>query len=213
MAVEIAKRTYNFDIKKLLGDYTPGSPSCPKLLFWANYLHDLESLWWIIVKTLFTFEETEALGSDSSAYQLQAKNRDEVVEMLFPGDGEGKTCMRPAFFYDSEYSGYSYFDDYLETIPCPLSALEIVIREIRTKLHNAYKVKEYDMEKLDRPIELSDGDTLHEEILEILRSHPVGDVNIIAIDDKQKAKVEKKQKSKRKNCEIIENERPAKRSR
>ena len=213
MAVEIAKRTYNFDIKKLLGDYTPGSPSCPKLLFWANYLHDLESLWWIIVKTLFTFEETEALGSDSSAYQLQAKNRDEVVEMLFSGDGEGKTCMRAAFFYDSEYSGYSYFDDYLKTIPCPLSALETIIREIRTKLHNAYKIKEYDMERLDRPIELSAGDTLHEEILKVLKSHPIENVDIIAIDDKPKADAERKEKTKRAKCDSSEDERPAKRAR
>ena len=67
------------------------------------------------------------------------------------------------------------------------------------------------MKRLDLPIEMSDGETIHKEILEVIRSNPIEDLKIITVDDKSKNIIEKKRKRKRTGHDS--SERPEKRAR
>ena len=67
------------------------------------------------------------------------------------------------------------------------------------------------MKRLDLPIEMSDGETIHKEILEVIRSNPIEDFKVITVDDKSKNNIEKKRK--RKRTGLDSSERPEKRAR
>ena len=48
-------------------------PRIGKLGFWANYLHGLESLWWIIIYTMTHFIKAGDLKSNPTADELEKR--------------------------------------------------------------------------------------------------------------------------------------------
>ena len=98
MSVEISRQSYLFaklskdtDEGKDSDDYerrqvdkekNPRTDNTPKGIYY-NYIHDLESVWWIAVWALFNFEKKDigANEIDSQAEKQRKLNKD----VLFPG--------------------------------------------------------------------------------------------------------------------------------
>ena len=141
--------------------------------FWANYLHDLESLWWILVWTNTHFLKASDFESKSPAYELEKKKKDAINEMLF---SHTKILMEREYFFSSNGSHYKH----LGKVPNSFPNLRHVVKVMRKMLLFTYFMREEEMDDTI-PILVSDDCSLHIDCLEQLRSHPWEDIKIIPI--------------------------------
>ena len=141
-------------------------------VFWANYIHDLESIWWIAVWVLYRFQKPE-------------QKRKTPREIPKEGPWEpflnlGSLTSRTGFFnFDMR------FLKHIHSIPNPVLALKIFVLKCKQVLDTAYMAEETHM-KMNSPIKMSEGCTIHKKILKLLRSaRSKNDVSrIIPIDRK-----------------------------
>ena len=87
MALEIANKAYTYKFTKQPGLTVNSSEHLLDLnkerlttnaetKFWANYLHDLESIWWIIAWTSLNFEKIEDISAVPQYERVEDKVRD-----------------------------------------------------------------------------------------------------------------------------------------
>ena len=142
--------------------------------FWTNYIHDLESIWWITVWILCRFQKHE-------------KKRETLAPQGNPLDLECSKSRLKFLRHDP------YFIKHIKKIPLPFLELKRFVIECRHTLGTTYKANEINMEA-NSPIYMSDNCTIHKEVLELLRStRRKNDIDRIA-PIKQKA-VNTKEKS------------------
>ena len=124
--------------------------------FWANYIHDLESIWWIAVWLLYRFEQVER----------KRKTSENV-----PRDHQWNSLLDFESLFDRElfFSHDNIFFSYISDIPRPVPVLEKFVTQCRKVLLSAYKAKESKSD-LSSPIYMSRKCTLHKKIYRLLDS-------------------------------------------
>ena len=143
MAIEVADQAYYFSEQstgagKTLDDYIQEREAYEKNRetndtskgVYYNYIHDLESVWWIIVWALFNFEKKDA-GTDSYTTRQRKLNKDK----LFSG------------IIDSNYrfKFLSVRESYAETIACLpkyFKNLSVMLGIIAKAITEFYRKKE-----------------------------------------------------------------------
>ena len=183
----------------VIGDSDPPEPEWYPF-FWANYIHDLESLWCILIWILFKYRE---VGGDKSSEDYEAKvgKRAEVARRLF--DIELSHLERLDILKCAEL-----LYRYEEITPHCLKELIAVAVAFSEKLQSAYTEEEG---KAIFPIKLMDDGLLHQDILKAFRSSPINDAYID--DESTIASEETSVSSKRPICEDSPDKRPLKRAR
>ena len=138
--------------------------------FWANYLHDLESVWWIIIWTYTHFLKASDVESKSLSYELEKNEKKTLNDILFPGLSEERW----------KFLATGSFYEYLDGIPKSFPRLKRIAKFMKSRLLSAYYARENSMD-ICEPILVSDECTLHRDILEGLRMCPFEDINVVPI--------------------------------
>ena len=147
-------------------------PRIRKMGFWANYLHDLESLWWIIIYTMTHFLNIKDLKPKPPADELEKREENEIFKSIFsnttyPQEREKFLSTDIFFRYMREFSKFS-------------PKMWYIARNIRARLINTYREREYKLDET-KPILVSDKCTLHNEILQDIQDiqqHPCEDIDV-----------------------------------
>lgn len=148
-------------------------------IVWANYLHDLESIWWIAVWTFLNFEKDPgdnlscSRSSPKAKDQIRVFKRKEASDNLFPRKMD--YMERWKFFTED-----IVFQNTMNDLPCSLPVLYDIINTFRYHLGSTYIREEENSKCMDLPIQLLDGGVLHREIINIL---PNEDIKLIAVKD------------------------------
>ena len=176
MATEIAAGGYDFierkrgvrGLSKLLAEKNEQVSGKPRLAsgpgICYNYIHDIESVWWITAWVLFSFEK-KAPSEDDKLDQQSSSTRWRNKERLFPGD----------LIYQDRLRFLSFEDDFqayvLECIPQYFNDLVLGLGASREEIVSAYE-----REEVNKPIVITfkpnddvEGVYLHTELLSILR--------------------------------------------
>ena len=178
MSVEISRQKYLFaklskDTAegKGLDDYmqrlmhkeeNPEQVGEPKGIYY-NYIHDLESVWWIAVWALFNFEKKDAgtNKSDSQATRQRKFNKD----TLFSGtvgnqDRFEFLSMRNAYADTTEC-----LPEYFANLPTTLGTIAEAITELYQSKELNYQVNESNKEE---PILWDESSTIHKTFIRLL---------------------------------------------
>lgn len=214
MAAEIALQSYLFlppkerDTferirRRMLGGGDPLSDSETEEVLWANYLHDLESIWWVLIWVLFNFKKATNIESTTSTYHLQVKEKGGAYEELFPQDFDH--LKRQTFLQQRRT-----FESKMGKASCSLPEIYNIAASMRESLCFAYDEEE---KKLlgDLPIKLMDGGMLHKELIKILSYFP--DEYTDLIYDVPSDSVRNQGGMKRPRHDVQEDKRPGKKAR
>ena len=177
-------------------------------IFWSHYIHDLESIWWILIWTLLTYQkhsdEDHAVDPNT---ELERRMR---VRNLFYVDDY---CIERSNHLENK----RIFNGLARIIPDLFKGLIEVAAVFREKLVSTY-IKEEG--KSVFPIKLMDDGLLHRDILEAFRTSPIENFDVVYIFSKNKTATESttdsdktSESSKRSTCEDSDEERPFKRAR
>ena len=186
----------------IIGNSNPPAPRCFPL-FYFNYFHDLESIWWVIIWVLL---ECLKAGDEeyTEDYERKILQRRAVADEYFHTYKDG--CKR-----EDLLAGIWGLTRITHVVPDYFKGVLQAASIFREKLVSAYKEEEG---KVDFPIKLKDGGLLHQDILEAFRTSSNRYFDVIPIDDVYSALLEKKSKgSKRSVGEDSEDERSVKRAR
>ena len=189
----------------IVGNSDPPEPSDTPL-FYANYIHDLESIWWILLWVLLKFQKA---GYDefTEDYQTKIERRIHAAARLFHENlnWSGRVDI---------LNLTSMFMELMYKIPDSFKGLVQVASIFRDKLLSAYKKKE---RKGVFPIKLKDNGLLHQDVLEAFRTSPIEYFDVVHINEvypiTSDTSDENSRSSKRSINEGSEDERPSKRAR
>ena len=151
-------------------------PRIGKLGFWANYLHDLESLWWIIIYTMTHFIKAGDLKSNPTADELEKREENEIFKSIFSNTTypqEREKFLSTDIFFD-------YMREFSESFP----KLWCIAKFMRSRLVHTYCKREFRLDET-KPILVSDECTLHKEFLHFLHQHPCEDIDIVPMREIQ----------------------------
>ena len=141
-----------------------------------NFIHDIESVWWIAVWALFSFEKKARSGNDVLDAQSSDTRRDNK-RTLFPGT---LTSGERYLFIQKE----SHFSDAVDgCIPQYFSDLTNAVRVLRTEIVNTYEEKEIDQpEVIKFDSSKDDGDMdPHRAFISTLRDTLMEDFEIVLV--------------------------------
>ena len=171
MAVEIARQRYLFaklskDTAegKGLDDYmqrlmhkqkNPRANNTPKGIYY-NYIHDLESVWWIAVWALFNFEKKDigANKIDSQAAKQRKLNKD----VLFPGTVDNQDRIEFLSMRKTYADTTECLPKYFENLSTTLDTIAEAIIELYQSKELNYQVDESNKEE---PILWDESSTIH----------------------------------------------------
>ena len=170
MAIEVAFQTYlhlkipkesllercNVSSDKSCSSSSYNEPKKRCGSFWATYIHDLESIWWIVVWILHRFQKPEE-KRETSKKILKERHWEPSLDL-------GSLVSRFDFWLHD-----ATFVDLIQEIPRPVRALKKFVVECRDALTAAYKAKEINM-RANSQIYMSDRCTIHKEVLELLQT-------------------------------------------
>ena len=185
----------------IIGHSDPPSPSLVPL-FYFTYIHDLESIWWILIWVLLGYRKA---GSEESTedYKSEISQRKKNIAKLF--SIKQKLTQRSDLVVDAWK-----LMAFMEVVQDSFKGLVQVASIFREKLALTYKEEEW---KVDFPIKLKDGGLLHQDILEAFRTSVIEYFDVDHINDKYTIVSKKPGSSKRSINEDVEEERPSKRAR
>ena len=74
--------------------------------FWANYIHDLESIWWILIWTLLTYQK---VGNENYALESNAdvQRRTRAAERIFHTDNLSTHIERSSLLKCSNFETFT----------------------------------------------------------------------------------------------------------
>ena len=170
MAVEVADQAYYFSEQstgadKTLDDYIQELKAYEKNRetndtsqgVFYNYIHDLESVWWIIVWALFNFEKKDTEADSYTTIQRKL-NKDKLFS--------GITDSNYRFIFHSMWEPYSQtikcLRMYFKNLPVTLSVIAEAITDI-------YRMKELNKEWNKKvPIVWDESSNIHETFIRLL---------------------------------------------
>ena len=156
---------------------------------WVNYLHDIESIWWIVIWTLFTYQKASLVRSKSKEYKKLRDDQRYTSTLLFSGFPSAQ--YRKDFLTDPDS-----FMNHIDNAPNHLRGLKAFSMTFRKILLQHYWEEE---NKGVDPILVTDGGLIHKEILGLLTTKlPQGSHNIdIETIQRQPAKKDEEMNPKR----------------
>lgn len=137
---------------------------------YANYLHDLESMFWILIWTMSKYQMETTKGIDPELIISQKEIRD----ILF-SQKDGAKTSRELFLKND-----STFEKRLDLIPNYYEDLKKLARSFREHLYGAYREEEKNM-KADGLIKPSEG-SVHLSILETFKTTKIDEYRVIPIN-------------------------------
>ena len=137
-----------------------------------NYIHDLESLWWILVWTAFVYEKMPDPTYETSAEWAKAQRTS--YNILFHGDAY--SIDRQLFLID-----ISTFKTRVKDVSPFLTGYARIIRYFRDLLLAEYNLMEKDV---PAPIYFSGSDAIHEDFLEKLSKREIEKGDVVSIWDR-----------------------------
>ena len=137
-----------------------------------NYIHDLESLWWILVWTVFVYEKMPALADETSVNWVKGQRIGYFD--LFPGNTINNN--RLAFLKD-----VSAFKSYMVKVPPFFKEFVRIIIRFRTLLFYEYNEVE---KNGPAPVYYSSPNTIHREFLKELLKKKVKKGGVVSIWDR-----------------------------
>ena len=173
-------------------------------MFYFNYIHDLESIWWILIWTLLTYQK---VGDENYALESNAdvQRRTRAAERIFHTDNLSTHIERSSLLKCSN------FETFTEIIPSFFKGLIGVAATFKERLVSTYKEEEG---KSVFPIKLKDDGLLHWDILDAFKKSAIEYFDVVYINDNSSTDSEGTPvSSKRSTREDIEEERPSKRAR
>ena len=181
MAIEVACRAYHFmrqnlsrkilkerEKKGYFGNYQYTNDT-PKPGIYHNYIHDLESLWWILVWTTFVYEKMPDPTYEMSAEWAEAQRTS--YNILFPGDTY--ITDRQSFLNDD-----STFKTRVKSVSPFLTGYANIIGYFRELLLAEYEEVEKDV---PATVHFSGLDTIHEDFLEKLSKREIEKGIVVSI--------------------------------
>ena len=181
MAIEVACRSYLF-LKPVLsfshirktekeGLYNSKPENADGIGIHHNYIHDLESLWWILVWTAFVYEKMPDPTYEMSAEWAEAQRTS--YNILFPGDTY--ITDRQSFLTDD-----STFKTRVKSVSPFLTGYARIIRYFRDLL-----LAEYNLMEKDVPATVyfsrSGSDIIHKEFLRKLSKREIEKGIVVSI--------------------------------
>ena len=176
MAVEVAHHVYYFSEQstgagKTLDDYIQEREAYEKNRktndtskgVFYNYIHDLESVWWIAVWALFNFEKKDAgtNKSDSQATRQRKFNKDTLFS--------GTVGNQDRFEFLSMRNAYAKktkcLPEYFANLPTTLGTIAEAIIELYQSKELNYQVDESNKEE---PILWDESSNFHEVFIDLL---------------------------------------------
>ena len=134
-----------------------------------NYIHDLESLWWILIWTVFVYEKAPVLTDETSTKFAEAQRSSYFS--LFPADlNFGR---RYTFLVDR-----GLFKRHMKNVPPFFKGYVRTIKHLRVLLLHKYTEVEKDV---SGPIRLSGPDVIHRNFLEGLSKREIEKGDIISV--------------------------------
>ena len=175
--------------------------------FWFSYIHDLESIWWILMWTLLKYQKAGDINNAVES-STEVQSRILTAEKLFHSDG----------FLVARYNILMLggtLNRIAMTIPNSFEGLVNVAAIFKERLISAYKEEE---EKSIFPIKLTDNGSMHRDILMDFRTSAIEYFDVVCIDNESTTNSmvgsdEVSSSSKRSTCEGSADERPSKRAR
>ena len=181
MAIEVACRSYLFlkpvlsfsHIKKMEkeGLYSSKPENADGIGIHHNYIHDLESLWWILVWTAFVYEKMPDPTYETSAEWAEAQRTS--YNILFPGDTY--ITDRQLFLIDN-----STFKARVKDVSPFLTGYARIIRYFRDLLLVGYNLMEKDVPATVY-FSSSGSDIIHEDFLEKLSKREIEKGIVVSI--------------------------------
>ena len=145
----------------------------------ANYIHDLESIWWIVIWTLFNYQEASLVASNGKEYRETSEAQKNTISQLFNGVKANAT----RYFF---LSIPATFTEFMKSAPQNLKKLKEAATHSRKLLVDHYIEKE---RKNILPIVLTDGGSLHAGILEALYGAFGSGLNVEIIHEQPESRV------------------------
>ena len=134
-----------------------------------NYIHDLESLWWILVWTAFVYEKMPDPTYETSAEWAKAQRTS--YNILFPGN----LCIYGRFLFLKDVS---VFEVRIKNISPFLEGYVHIVRYFRDLLLIEYDLMEKDV---PAPIYFSGSDAIHKDFLEKLSKREIEKGIVVSI--------------------------------
>ena len=134
-----------------------------------NYIHDLESLWWILVWTVFVYEKMLDPTYETSAKWVEAQRNS--YNILFPGN----LCIYGRFPFLKDVN---VFEVRIKNISPFLEGYVHIVRYFRDLLLIEYDLMEKDV---PAPIYFSGSDAIHEDFLEKLSKREIEKGIVVSI--------------------------------
>ena len=182
MATEVACRAYHFlktcRSKSLLrerekkGYYIEQNrklQNSAELGIHHNYIHDMESLWWILVWTVFVYEKMLDPTYETSAKWVEAQRNS--YNILFPGN----LCIYGRFPFLKDVN---VFEVRIKNISPFLEGYVHIVRYFRDLLLIEYDLMEKDV---PAPIYFSGSDAIHKDFLEKLSKREIEKGIVVSI--------------------------------
>ena len=129
---------------------------------WANYIHDLESIWWIAVWTFLAFQGASEANSETGSNEEVIKHQTYYLSTLFRGTMDNDD--RPSFFTIDD--SFVEVMGGMDSVPDSLATLGTAIIQIRYMLIECYKAE---ARKGNNPVKITNG-RLHHEMLQSLNN-------------------------------------------
>ena len=167
MSVETMLQKHQFIKTEKISQY---DHSCG---IYANYLHDLESIWWTAVWTLFTYRKESTNNARSESDQEITKKKTANSKLF--SHGNKLRDNRKDFLIDN-----NIFDVHMSCIPKYFGGIKDLISSFRTILHDAYLSEEKNLKTTD--IIMPSEESLHQLILRIFRESMIDESAIIPDD-------------------------------
>ena len=191
----------------LVGMSDPPVPSSDPI-FWSHYIHDLESIWWVLIWTLLTYQK---VSDENHAVDpnIDLERRVRASNLFYVDD-----CYVERI---NHLENKWIFNELAEIIPDFFKGLVEVATVFREKLVSTCMKEEG---KSVFPIRSMDDGSLHRDILEAFRTSPIENFDVAYIFSKNKTATksttdsdETSESSKRSICEDSDEERPRKQAR
>ena len=189
----------------MVGNSDPPEPSHFPV-FHANYIHDLESIWWILLWVILNFEKA---GQEeyTEEYKEEIKERVDAAARLFH---TGSDCSGRKSILKSKPA----FEGLMSKISNSFDGLAQVTITFKENMISTYKTEEG---RINFPIKLRDGGVLHQVILDALGTSPIEYFDVVHVDDIHLTTSEESSGSTKRSIsednEDSEEERPSKRAR
>ena len=178
MAVEISRQRYLFaklskDTAegKGLDDYmqrlmhkqkNPRANNTPKGIYY-NYIHDLESVWWIAVWALFNFEKKDIGANEIDSWA--AKQRKLNKDILFSGTVSNQDRIEFLSMRKTYAKKTKCLPEYFENLSTTLGTIAEAIIELYQWKELNYQVNESNKEE---PILWDESSTIHKTFIRLL---------------------------------------------